>query len=489
MKKRRELLWLSASTAALLVFSFTAGFGLRCLYALAKGNAGPFLRRATATAGWRSIASLKGVGADPDMGPPQLYAEVLDRLRTLYVDPLPENTRMSYSSIEQMLTTLDDPNTRMLLPDEATALKQAEEGHFNGLGAVLTIKRYPSPDRQSLEKDLTVVTPLPGSPAEAAHLLPGDRITELDGHWIAPIHLWAREMRFNTAHYGRADSQWRKDADSGADPDAGPRPGATPEQRKEAEDAADKWAERLRSSTDLQAAMELLLTSTSGDHTLTIERAGEPKPHQVKVTLGTLELAPVAKPRILPGNIGQLQLRQISPEAVTAVESALKELHDGGAQTLVLDLRHSPGGSLEAAQQIAGLFVPSGPMALLQVRDDKRKLVDKPLPIKPSAAAQPKFASIAILVDGGTAGSSEVLAAALRDHGVAKLFGSTTFGDGTEQTIMPLDNGASVSVTSARFFTPKHVEFDGKGLKPDVVVPASPGLDRQLEQAVKSLRA
>jgi len=92
-------------------------------------------------------------------------------------------------------------------------------------------------------------------------------------------------------------------------------------------------------------------------------------------------------------------------------------------------------------------------------------------------------------VDRGTAGSAEVLAAALRDHGVAKLFGSSTFGDGTEQTILPLDNGAAISVTCAKFFTPKHLDFDGKGLKPDVVVPAAPGLDRQLEQAVKSLRA
>src|SRR5438105_1585778 len=123
MKKRRELLWLSASTAALLVFSFTAGFGLRELYALARsGSATPQWRASAATAGWRWIASRTGVGADPDIGPPELYTEVLDRLRTLYVDKLPENTLLSYSSIEQMLATLDDPNTRLLLPGEAAAL-------------------------------------------------------------------------------------------------------------------------------------------------------------------------------------------------------------------------------------------------------------------------------------------------------------------------------------------------------------------------------
>jgi carboxyl-terminal processing protease len=209
----------------------------------------------------------------------------------------------------------------------------------------------------------------------------------------------------------------------------------------------------------------------------------------VKVTFGSLQVAPVSKPRILPGNIGQLQIYQLGPAAVPAVAAALKELHDGGAQTLVLDLRHSPGGSLEAAQEIAGLFLPSGPMAILQYRDDHRKLVDRQLAIKPAATAAPHFSSIAVLVDVGTAGSSELLAGALRDHGVAKLYGSTTFGDGTEQTIMPLDNGAAVSVTSGHFFTTKHADFDGKGLKPDVAVPASPGLDRQLEQAVKSLRA
>jgi C-terminal peptidase prc len=488
MKKRRELFWLSASTAALLVFSFTAGYGLRELYALARtGGASPPLR-AAATAGWHMFASRAGIGADPVMGPPQLYAEVLDRLRTLYVDKLPENTLLSYSSIEQMLASRDDPNTRLLLPDEAAALKQEEDGHYSGIGAVLTVKRYPSPDHQTFEQDLTVVTPLPGSPAESAHLLPGDRITELDGRWIAPVHLWTREMRFFTDHYGAADQGWQRDQESGADPQDA-RPQATPAQRKEAEDAQAKLADRWRSSTDVASALELLETAASGEHTLTIERAAEPKPHEVKVTCGTVEVAPVSKPRILPGNIGQIQIRQISPAAVAALATGLKELHDGGAQSLVLDLRHSPGGSIEAAQQIAGLFVPSGPLTILQERDTKRKLVEKPLAIMPPATPAPKFASVAVLVDRGTAGSAEVLAAALRDHEVAKLFGSSTFGDGTEQVIMPLDNGAAVSITCAKFLTPKRVDFDGKGLKPDVLVPAAPGLDRQLEQAVKSLRA
>lgn len=488
MKKRRELLWLSASTAALLVFSFTAGYGLRELYALARGSSDPQWKAARQMiARYRTIASRNGAGLEPDMGPPQLYNEVLDRLRTLYVDKLPDNTLMSYSSMEQMLTSLDDPNTRLLLPAEAAALKAEEKGNFAGLGAVLTIKRYSTPDRQASEKQITVVTPLPGSPAEKAGLLPGDRITEIDGRWIAPMHLWTREMAFATEPIKPAEYLWERKSQQ-TDPDGGNKPKSTPEQRKQAEDAADKLANRWKSSTDIQSTLELLTTAPSGEHTLTIEHTGQPKPRQVKLTLGTLEVPPVSK-RLLPGNIGYLQLREIGPDAVPDIEAALKELHDAGAQSLVLDLRRSPGGSLEATEQIAGLFISTGPLGSLQVRDDRRKLTDKPLAVRPPATPAPKFGSLAVLVDGGTAGSAEVLAAALRDHGVAKLFGGTTFGDGTEQTILPLENGAALSITSGKFLTPKRIDFDGKGLKPDVVIPAGPGLDRQLEQAVKSLRA
>jgi C-terminal peptidase prc len=491
MKKRRELLWLSASTAALFVFSFTAGYGLRELYALASGRSGPEWRATQQMiASYRRIASRNGAGAvgEPDMGPPQLYAEVLDRLRTLYVDRLPDNTVMSYSSIEQMLASLYDPNTRLLMPGEASALKAAEQGSFTGLGAVLTVKKANSTDRGSSDREITLVAPLPGSPAEAARLLPGDRITEIDNRWIAPIHLWSREMQFATDRITRADSQWQRDGAAGPDPEDEGRPQATAEERKKALEAADKITNRWKSSIDLQSALEMLLTQPEGEHTLTIERAGEPKPRQVKVTFGKVQVPPVSK-RLLPGNIGHVQVRQLGSETVTALATALKELKEEGAQSLLLDLRRSPGGSLEAAQQIAGLFFSSGSVGSLQVRDERRKLVDRPLAVKPPQSPAPKFAAVAVLVDGGTAGSSEVLAAALRDHAVGKLFGSTTFGDGTEQVVMPLENGAAVSITSGKLFTPKRVDFNGKGLKPDVAIPAGPGLDRQLEQAVKALRA
>jgi carboxyl-terminal processing protease len=92
-------------------------------------------------------------------------------------------------------------------------------------------------------------------------------------------------------------------------------------------------------------------------------------------------------------------------------------------------------------------------------------------------------------VDRGTAGASEALAVALKEAGLAKLIGEQTFGDGTEQTLFPLDNGAALCVTTAKMLSPKEVDYDGKGLKPDVVVPAVAGADRPLEQALRAVRA
>src|SRR5207237_5481126 len=91
-----------------------------------------------------------------------------------------------------------------------------------------------------------------------------------------------------------------------------------------------------------------------------------------------------------------------------------------------------------------------------------------------------------VRVDGGTAGSSEVLAAALREDLGARLVGSKTFGDGSEQQVLPLGNGGAVSITHSHLLSPKGTEIEGKGLKPDV--PGAPG-DAGIEAAVSALKA
>ena len=152
-----------------------------------------------------------------------------------------------------------------------------------------------------------------------------------------------------------------------------------------------------------------------------------------------------------------------------------------GVRNLVVDLRQSAGGSREAARDVAGSLLGDVKFAVLKERDPDRKLVERALMARGGQAAV-KPAAVSVLVDGGTAGVSELLAAALRDHAGAKLIGTGTFGDGTEQELVRLENGAGVSITRAKMLTSKGVDFDGKGLQPDV----TPTGDA-LEVAVKAL--
>jgi carboxyl-terminal processing protease len=320
---------------------------------------------------------------------------------------------------------------------------------------------------------------MPGSPAEKAGLQPGDRITSFDGHWIAPMHLTERMLSMLSEDEPTISPQYLKFADSIPEEEREKPP--TPEARK----AADEELDRLRGSIELQSVLETLTSAVEGEHELTVER-GKEKPKTVKVQLARTSVAPITKKKLAP-TVGYLQVRQINAEAVRALDLALAEFRMSGLKSLVLDLRRSPGGSLAQVQQMASRFMPEGAVAILETRDSARKKVKKPLSVKP-VERRVKFDAISVLVDNGTAGGSEVLAAALRDAGLAKIVGETTFGDGTEQTILPLENGGAISMTTAKMLSRKGTDFDGKGLKPDVPVVASTDADRALEQALRLVR-
>jgi len=487
MIRKKQLLLLGASTLALMAFSFTAGYGLRELAVLARGGESRwvFTGRPGAPRRLTRIASRNGpAAAERDLGPGQVFYEVLDQLQQQYVDKLPSDTVLAEGSLDAMLDKLNDVNTRLLEPDEAAALRGMSGGVYPGLGAVLTVRRHARADGTA-ERNVTVVSPMPGSPAEKAGLLPGDRITEVDGHWIAPIHLSPRVLNRYTEDVGPlftplpGRSGVPKDEEEPAKP--------SPQEERTRHDAADAERRKWRNSTDIASALRALTVGTSGKHTITFERPGENKPRTAEVTLARIEV-PAVTSRTLGDGVGYVWIHQISQASVQQFANAVAELQQHGARSLILDLRHSPGGTINQAQEIASRLMPSGTVAILQRRDNGRKLVKQPLSVK-AVDKRVRFRSIAVLVDGGTAGASEVLAAALHDAGLAKLVGTQTFGDGTEQTLFPLDNGAALSITTAKMFSPKEVDYDGKGLKPDVVVATEPGSDRPLEQALRTVRS
>jgi C-terminal peptidase prc len=487
MRRKKQALLLGASTLALMVFSFTAGYGLRELAVLARGGESSWVFAGERAGGPRALARIASrdgaAGRERDLGTGQVFYEVLSQLQEQYVEKLPSDTALATGALDRMLDSLRDPNTRLVEPDEAAALKNMGEGNFAGLGAVLTIRKITRADKTT-ERNLTVVSPIPGGPADKAGLLPGDRITEIDGRWIAPQHFSPRVLQRITEDVGVIFDP--KASRSGLPKDDEEVQQPSQEEQNKRKDAAEAERRKWRTSTDLATVLRQLTVGASGTHTLTIERDGEKQPLKKEVTLGRTTVTGVTS-RTLNDGVGYVRLGALNPTTASAFGPAVAGLQQKGARSLVVDLRRSPGGMLSSAQEIASRLLASGPVVVVQRRNSERKLVKQPMGVK-SGVKRIAFKSIVVLVDGGTAGASEVLAAALRDGAGAKLVGAQTFGDGTEQTLFPLDNGGALELTTAKLFAPKDGDFDGKGLKPDVVIAGGAAGDAILEQALRALR-
>lgn len=495
MKQKDQVWWVSATVVSLAAFSFFAGSGMRGLMI----QLGSSARADEADKSYPKYASAapRGLGADVDLKPMELYEDVLRKLRLYYVEPLPADTTLAYGSIEAMLNSLNDPNSRLISKAEMEALRGAPNGEYPGLGALLTIRRYATakvteaeaaaadedeaPARKNGKEKapslgtraVTVVSVAPDSPAAKAGLQPGDRITEIDGRWIAPMHVSYRVLTQLTDDIGLQDGPPREK-------DELPPVETTPEERARMRKEADEARARWKSSTDLAAAMELLNGPLKGEHELTVERGKPVKTLKVRVAAGRGN-APVFATRKIDGTTGYVQIRAFNSNTPQDLADVLEDYAKQGVKNLVLDLRGSAGGSLEAARDTAGVLLGDVKFAVLKERDENRKLVDRAVMIK-SAPGTFKPAAVSVLVDGGTAGSSELFAAALRDHAGARLVGRTTFGDGTEQELVRLENGAGLSLTRAKMLTSKGVDFDQKGLQPDVAAPGD-----AMEAAVKAL--
>jgi C-terminal peptidase prc len=492
MRQKEQVWWISATVVSLGAFSFFAGFGLRGLFDGVRGG-----RSADGLTGYAKLASAQPRVSGPNISPQTLYWDVLKKLQLYYVEPLPANNTLALGSIESMLNQLDDPNTRLLSKVEVEAMQDAAKGEYRGLGAVLTVMRQTSGPGEELEEDevprkpapgaknplppargvrtITVVSVVPGGPAEKAGIRAGDRITHIDGRWIAPTHVSYRLLTQLTESLGPQDLRPRDPGDS--EPIEGAP--ANPERdkaRKEADEARTRW----KNSVELPVVLQTLLGAERGDHELTIDRGRPTKSLKLNVALGNTRVDLVDSEK-LNGKTGYLRILAFGPDVPQQVATVLADFQKSGIKSLVVDLRESPGGSIEAARSVAGMLLGNGKFAILKERDPARKLVDRAVAATPGTT---RFSpsSISVLVDGGTAGSSELLAAALRDQRGARLVGSTTFGDGTEQEMTRLDNGAGFSVTRARLLTSKGVDFDRKGLKADVPVTGEP-----IDAAVKAL--
>jgi carboxyl-terminal processing protease len=180
--------------------------------------------------------------------------------------------------------------------------------------------------------------------------------------------------------------------------------------------------------------------------------------------------------------IGVLVVSRFSQRTPAEIGSAVQELVAQGTQALILDLRGNTGGLLDAAVRTADLFLTGGIIVIEQERDGRQS---------PHRAEQDDLLTegalpLAVLVDGGTASAAEVVAAALKENGRARLFGTRTYGKGSVQIILPLSDGSSLHLTTARWLTPSGAQMDGRGIEPDQV-PGDEDMDA-LAMAVRYLR-
>jgi carboxyl-terminal processing protease len=204
---------------------------------------------------------------------------------------------------------------------------------------------------------------------------------------------------------------------------------------------------------------------------LTLVREGVAKPFDVSLQRETIRVASVRSRMLEPG-YGYVRVAAFQADTAADFERALAQLQQQagtasgkGLRGLVLDLRSNPGGLLTSAVQIADDLLDKG-----RIVSTRGRVAISDTEFSATPGDRMQGAPVVALVDAGSASAAEVLAGALADNHRARIVGSRTFGKGSVQTLLPLDNGDSVKLTTARYYTPSGKSIQARGISPDVVL-------------------
>jgi len=217
----------------------------------------------------------------------------------------------------------------------------------------------------------------------------------------------------------------------------------------------------------LRDAVDIMRGKPGTDLLLTIIREGEDKPLKITLTRAIIKVKSV-KHKTLESGYGYVRIstfQQRTGEALNEAIDQLKKDNDGTLKGLVLDLRNNPGGLLNAAVEVSDAFITKGMIVYTDGRipDSKQEFTAKPRDVLNGAP-------LVVLVNGGSASASEIVAGALQDHHRAVILGTKTFGKGSVQTVMPLTDSTAVKMTTARYFTPSGRSIQAEGIVPDITV-------------------
>jgi len=205
--------------------------------------------------------------------------------------------------------------------------------------------------------------------------------------------------------------------------------------------------------------------------TITIMREGFPKPRDFTLTRDVIPVRSV-RYEVLEKHYGYVRLFQFQDKTDSDLQKAIKAIEDetkGGLKGLILDLRNNPGGLLDQAVKVSDRFIESGLIVSIEGRREEHKVKFNAHPQEDNLTRYP----LVVLINGGSASASEIVAGAVQDHGRGIIVGTQSFGKGSVQTIFPMKDGSGLRLTTARYYTPSGRSIQAKGIIPDIIVKPS----------------
>ncbi|MFZ5815799.1 MAG: S41 family peptidase [Bacillota bacterium] len=255
-------------------------------------------------------------------------------------------------------------------------------------------------------------------------------------------------------------------------------------------DAIVKVDGRDITNMTLNEAVTLIRGPKGTKVTLTVKREGQEDLLEFTITRDTITM-PALQYRMVDAaaGVGYVQFYEFRKGGAKQVQDAINDLRQQGMKRLILDLRQNPGGLLTEAVDVSSLFVPElKPVVHIVDRQHGKKTY-------PSTGKEPLNLPLVVLVDGGSASASEIVAGAIKDLKIGTLMGTKTFGKGSVQTFWEFPDGSGIKLTTAKYLTAGEKAINGVGIEPDVIVenpakviPGEPG-DPQLEAAIKYIKA
>jgi carboxyl-terminal processing protease len=234
---------------------------------------------------------------------------------------------------------------------------------------------------------------------------------------------------------------------------------------------------------DQNEAINLLRGEPGQKVTLTILRAATKEIKDFTITRENIKVASVKDAKILPAElggdfkVGYARITQFNVPTAEELGKKLDELEAKGMQAFILDLRYNPGGLLNSAVDVCGQFLP--PKTLVVSTEGRVPSQSRPYRTADTVKPRPRF-PLAILINGGSASGSEIVAGALKDLNRAILVGETTFGKGSVQSVVQLQDGSAMRLTTAKYYTPSHTVIHEHGVTPTIRATLSPEQERLL---------